>query len=174
MMSQAVQPATAGGYQPPRNTQFSVFLANRVGRLLELLQALEAPALRVAALSIVDSADHSAVRVVTSRAELALRLLERHSLPYAMVDVLVVELPRHKTLACICQALVSAEVNIHYMYPLLLSPRGEPAVVVHTDDLVLAGQVLRKRLFTLLGENDLGDNATPGDGNLPAPMPNVD
>ncbi len=30
-----------------------------------------------------------------------------------------------------------------------------------SDDNVLAGQILRRKMFNLLGENDMGDNATP-------------
>lgn len=161
---------TARGFEPPVNRQFSIFLDNRVGRLHDLLEVFSGQALTVAGLSVQDSADHAVVRLVTSNSELSARLLDRHNLPYSEAEVLVVELGGGKSLDALCRTLLTAELNIHYAYPLLVRPRGNPAVVLHTDDRTFAGQLLRRKLFTLLAENDLGDNAsrgTPGTPNDP-------
>jgi hypothetical protein len=163
-MSQTpMPPETMQGYAPPSVTQFSVFLDMRVGKMLELLEVFEAQALTLAGVSVIDSTDHAVVRVVTSRAELARRLLQRHQLPYSEVDVLVVELTDNCSLDSLCVTLLNPELNIHYMYPLMVRPRGNCAMVIHTDDNVMAGHILRRRHFTLLGENDLGENATGSD-----------
>lgn len=162
-MSQApVSDITAHGYEPPRNVQFSVFLDNRVGKLRELIEVFHGQALRVAAFSILDSADHAVIRVLTSRSELCRRLLHRHELPFSEADILVVELDESRTLADLCTALLAAELNIHYAYPLMVRPRGQTAIALHTDDHHLACQVLRRRMFSLLAENDLGENAVEG------------
>ena len=164
-----VDDLTTQGYEPPRNVQFSVFLDNRVGKLLELVEVFDGHALELVGLSVVDSADHAVVRLVTSRSGLARRLLERHRLPFSEADVLIVELNRDKTLAGLCRCLLSAEVSIQYAYPLIVQPRGLGAIVLHTDDQILAGHILRRKWFTLLGENDLGDNASR---DTPGPTPN--
>lgn len=152
------------GYEPPRNTQFSVFLDNRCGKLLELVEIFEGHALHVVALSVIDSADHAVVRLVTSRADLARRLLERHNIPFSEAEILVVELSHDNTLSKLCTSLLSAEINIHYAYPLMVCPHGVPTITLYTDDQLLAGQVLLRKMFTLLGENDLGENATDQTG----------
>ncbi len=162
-MSQApVQEITTHGFEPPMNTQFSVFLDNRVGKLSELVRVFEGQALTLAAISVVESVGHAVVRVLTSRAELARRLLTRANLPFAECDVLVVELDARagRTLATLCETLLGAEIGIHYAYPLMISPHRLPVLALATDDRTLAGQLLRRKLFDLLGENDLGDNAT--------------
>jgi hypothetical protein len=163
-MSQAETP-TAEGYLPPINTQFSVFLANRVGRLAELLEVFQGHAIELAGVSIVDAADHAVARVLTSNAALAARLLKRHEMPSSEAEILVVEIrpEQDQSLLRICTSLMSAEINIAYAYPLMVLPHGHSAIALHTDDNVLAGQILRRKLFVLLGENDLGDNATEGD-----------
>ena len=162
---------TARSYQPPVNTQFSVFLDNRVGRLMKTLELFaDASQLTVAGLSVVDSADHAVVRLLTSRADLARRLLVRNERTFTEIEVLAVELPHDHALIEVCQVLMGVELNIHYAYPLLVRPRGKPVVAIHTDDVVFAGQQLRKRHFTVLAENDLGDNApgsSPGSPNDP-------
>lgn len=156
----SVNDQIAQGYQPPYNTQFSAFLDNRCGKLLELVEIFDGHALQLVALSVMDSADHAVVRLVTSRAELARRLLQRHGIPFSEAEILVVELSQDRTLSKLCIALLSAELNIHYAYPLMVRPHGVPTIGLHTDDQVLAGQILRRKMFTLLGENDLGENAT--------------
>lgn len=152
----ATEPASR--YEPPRNTQFSVFLENRVGKMLELLEVFEGQGLQLAALAVSDAADHAVVRILTSNEALARRLLTRAELPFSEIDVLVIETNPAQTFHDICTALLHAEVNIHYAYPLMVHPRGRPAIVLYTDDNTLAGNLLRRKLFTLLGENDLGDN----------------
>lgn len=154
---------TAEGYQPPYCIQFSCFLPNRVGKLLELVEVFNAPALTLAAISVVDASDHAVVRVVTSNCELARRLLKRHNIAHAEIEVLAVELSHNQTLAEVCSTMLSAEVSIHYAYPMLVRPRRKPVIVLHTDDQILSAQILRRKLMTLLAENDLGDNATGSD-----------
>jgi hypothetical protein len=164
-----VSAETTFGFQPPSNTQFSVFLDNRVGKMLELVKVFDGQALTLAAFSVIDSADHAVVRLLTSNALLAARLLQRNNLPYSESPMLVVELDREHTLTALCVALLSAELNIHYAYPLLVHPRGRRAVAIHTDDYTLTGHILRRKLFTLLAENDLGDNAPGSAPDSPSP-----
>ena len=146
---------TERGYEPPYNTQFSVFLDNRVGRLLDLLEVFEGQALRVAAVSVIDSADHAVVRLVTSNSTLGRGLLKNHRLAFAEASILVVELGANQTMVGICTTLLAAELNIHYAYPLLIRPRNQTAIALLTDDQLLAGQILRRKMFTLLAEHDL-------------------
>ncbi len=171
-MSQAPTAPTATGhasrYEPPRNTQFSVFLDNRVGKMLELLEVFEGQAITLAALAVSDAADHAVVRIITSSEALARRLLTRAELPFSEIDVLVVETNPAQTFHDICIALLHAEVNIHYAYPLLVQPRGRPAIVLYTDDNTLAGTLLRRKLYTLLGENELGDNRSRSSPDEPS------
>jgi len=166
-MAEVVTPdATARGFEPPRNVQFSVFLDNRVGKLMDLLRALDAVALRVVAMSVLDSADHAVVRILTSKASLAKRLLHRNKFSFSETDVLVVQLAPSYSMADICDALLRAELNIFYAYSLIDHPLGKPGMVLHCDDPVLACQILRRRLFTVLGENDMGDNINPGSPSI--------
>ncbi len=163
MSETPVDQATTPGFQPPVNVQFSVFLDNRVGRLLDLLECLDATALTLAGLCVVEASDHAVVRLLTSRHELAQGRLERAGLSFSQSEILVVELDGPGSMKQMTTALRTAELSIDYLYPLLVQPRGRSVIALQCDDLILAGQILRKKLFTLLGENDLGDNATGSD-----------
>ena len=155
MSQMPVENQTLEGYEPPRVVQFNVFLANRVGKLRELADLFGPGKVCLAGMSILDTADYAVVRLVCNRAGVLRRILHEQRLPFGEEPVLVVELGPEHTLAALCQALVGAELNIHYVYALMVQPHGCPAVVLHTDDPSLAGRVLRKKQFTLLGEADL-------------------
>lgn len=160
-MSQMPTELEMGGrYEPPYNTQFNVFLDNRVGRLLHLVEVFKGQSLTLAGFSILESTGHAVVRVVTSRSDLARRLLQRHDYPFSEQTILCIEVDDRHTIADVCQCLVTAEVSISHAYPLMVRPRGRAVVAMHCDDCEFAAMVLRNKLFALLGENDLGDNAT--------------
>jgi len=157
---------TLQGYSAPSNTQFSVFLDNRCGKLLELLDVFDGRKVRIVAISVVDSADHAVVRLVTTSPDLARKTLKNHNLPFSECDIIVVELTADQTLNKLCTSLLSAELNIHYAYPLMVHPHGTPTIALHCDDMYFAGQILRSKHFTLLGDKDLlidGDDQNPFD-----------
>jgi hypothetical protein len=52
-------------------------------------------------------------------------------------------------------ALVMAEVNVHFAYPLLIRPRGFAAIALHLDDTECASSVLMGEGFKLLSQNDI-------------------
>ena len=143
------------GYAPPTVRQFSVFLNNKVGKLLELLRTFdEAPSTRLAAFSIVDSSDYAVVRMIFTNADAARHILRRSQYTFAETDLIIVELGEQQCLSSACQFLLGAELNIRFAYPIML--RGEhPAVALSVDDNHLAGQILRRKRFRLLAEEDL-------------------
>ncbi len=154
---------TTRGYEPPYCSQHSCFLDNKVGQLGAFLRVFEGHALTVAAISIIDSTDHAVIRVVTSNGELAGRLLSRNEVSFSETPILAVEVNEQHSLRDMCQLLTAAEVSIHYCYPMLVRPRGHAVVALHTDDQHLSAQILRRKLYTLLGENELGENRTGSD-----------
>lgn len=154
----------AQGYSAPSTTQFSVFLDNRVGRLLELLEVFDGKKLRMVAMSVVDAADHAVVRIVTTNPDAVRDQLRKDEFAFAETEILVVELSHNHTLHQLCVALLSAEINIHYAYPLMVRPHGTPTIALHCDDQYMAGQVLQNKAFTIVGEGELfvnGEDENP-------------
>ncbi|MCL4209412.1 MAG: hypothetical protein KJZ68_02005 [Phycisphaerales bacterium] len=144
------------GYDAPSVRQFSVFLENKPGRLLDVVQLFdEAPDVQLCGFSVVEASDHAVVRMIPNNAEAARRLLRAHRLAFSEVDLLVLELSEGHTLTSLCLYLLGAELNIRFVYPLMLRPNGRPTIAIAVDDHVLAGQILRRKNFRLLGEGDL-------------------
>lgn len=156
-MSQAAIPGqTLHGYQPPSVRQFSVFLENKPGKLLDVVRLFDdAEDVALCGFSVVEASDHAVVRLIPNNSEAARRLLRKRGLAYSEVDLLVVELTEGHSLTSLCLYLLGAELNIRFAYPLMLRPNGIPTIAVAVDDHILAGQILRRKMFRLIGEGDL-------------------
>lgn len=149
---------TARGRDWPSVRQFNVFLANRIGALMDVVRRFESSSVRIVSLTVVDSADCAIIRMVLSDPERALEIFEQAKLPITESDLLVVKLPEGtQPIVQICKALLSAEINIHYAYPLLIGvgPEGSTALAIHVDDHETAVNVLQSSKFTLFSEHDL-------------------
>ncbi len=155
-MNQMMPQYTTQGYSPPSVRQFSVFLENKVGRLLELVRLFdEAADVHLCGLSVLESSDHAVVRLITNDGGKSEHMLREHRLAFSVLDLLIVELTEDHTLSSLCMCLLGAELNIRFAYPLMFGVEGTPTIALAVDDYILAGQILRKKSFRLLGEVDL-------------------
>lgn len=151
--------STMRGRSYPSIRQFTVFLENRVGQLLEVIRRFEGSRVRIVALSIVDSAECSFVRFLLSHPEQGREILERAGLALIESDLIGVELPDGpQPLLRICTALLQAEVNIVQTYPLLVRPRGRPVVALMVDNIEMGLDTLGAKGFTMISEADLDED----------------
>ena len=150
------QTQSGAGFELTRVRQFTIFLDNRVGRLGMLVRSLEEGEARIVALSIEESADSALVRMICSEPDLSREILQRENFSFGESELLAVELPRNskQPVLSLCSALLAAEINIHYAYPLLVRPKG-PALALYVEDPTLAAQLLIKKGFKLISESDL-------------------
>jgi hypothetical protein len=147
---------TQRGYDEQSVTQLAVFLSNRVGELREVLRKLHAAQVVVHALSIDESVDYAVLRVVADKVEASKQALRAAGFAVSESTLLAVELPDESTgMLTVCQSLISAEINIHYAYPMFTRPHGRGVVVMHVDSFQTAAEVLKKSGMTLLDERDL-------------------
>jgi len=157
-MEEVLPPQTqeGAGFEPTRVRQFTVFMENRVGRLQTLVRSHEESGGRIVSLSIQNSADTALVRLICSDPDKAKEVLVNDGFSFTEQDLLVVQLPKKTQypLILICAALLTAEINIHYAYP-LFGARGGAAIALYVDDPTLAAQLFIKKGFTLIGESDL-------------------
>lgn len=154
-MTQMPATSSGAGFASAGIPQFSVFLENRVGRLIELVTSFDEALIRICALSVVDSSDHAVIRLITSDANATRQMLTRHDLTFMESDVLVVCLDQTHTMARMCQFLLGAELNIRFAYPILAAEHAPPTLALAVDDLTLAAQILRRKEFRLMAENEL-------------------
>jgi hypothetical protein len=135
---------------------FSVFLENKVGALLEVVKLINDHNVVVLALSIQDSAESSICRFIVSDPDRVEGLFEDNGIPFSVSEVVVTELKEGAVdLAKVLAALLKAEVNILFSYPLLTRPRGRAVLALHVDDNECASAVLRGDGFPILTQADL-------------------
>jgi hypothetical protein len=157
--STGVNFATMRGRDYPAIRQFTVFLENRVGQLLEVVRRFEGSKVRIVALSIVDSTECAVVRFLLSHPEQGREILERAGLAMIESDLIGVELPEgSQPLLQVCTALLQAEINIVQAYPLIVRPHGRPAVALMVDNIEQAQETLADRGFVMITERDLTEN----------------
>jgi hypothetical protein len=148
--------STMRGHDYPAIRQFTVFLENRVGQLLDVVRRFEGSNVRIVALTISDSAECALVRFVLSDPEAGREILERAGLAIVESDLIGVELPNsQQPLLQVCTALLAAEVNISQVYPLLTRPRGQPAVALMVDSMEMALETLNSKGFHAITEDEL-------------------
>src|SRR6266481_3187419 len=122
-------PKTTSKRDGPLVKQFSVFLANKVGAMLDVVKLLNAHSCDVVAMSVSESTDSAIARVVVSDPAGVEKLFRQNNIAFGMCEVLVVEMREVATdLAKLLAALFMAEVNVHFTYPLLMRPRGQAAL----------------------------------------------
>ncbi len=151
--------STMRGRNYPAIRQFTVFLENRVGQLLEVVRRFEGSKVRIVALSIADSAECAFVRFLLSHPEEGREVLERAGLAIIESDLIGVEVPDSpQPLLAICTALLQAEVNIIQAYPLLVRPHGRAAVALMVDNIDMGQETLAGKGFTMITEGDLQED----------------
>ena len=149
-------PETTSKMRGPLVKQFSIFLPNKVGAMLDIVKLLGAQNAHVVALSVSESTDSAIARVIVSDPERVEKLFRQKNVPFGVSEVVVVEMREVATqLAKLLAALFMAEVNVHFTYPLLTRPRGFAALALHVDDTECASSVLRGEGFRMLSQDDI-------------------
>lgn len=124
--------------------------------MLDIVKLLNMHATHVVALSVTDSTDSAIARIIVSDPERVELLFREHEIAFGICDLMVVELREVATqFIKLLSALLMAEVNVHFSYPLLTRPNGRAALAIYVDDAECAGSVLRGEGFRLLSQADI-------------------
>ncbi|MCH2135806.1 MAG: hypothetical protein MK101_04390 [Phycisphaerales bacterium] len=157
-MSQ-LPPETAMGssFSVPLVRQFSVFLENRVGRLVDVLRSFDdAIDVQVHGLAVLEASDFAVVRFIPDNADATRILLRERGSAFSEMDLIVCELAPDRGLSRLCQFLLGAELNIQFMYPLMGDNDDYgPRMAICCDDNVFAGGILLRKGFRLMGADEL-------------------
>jgi hypothetical protein len=135
--------------------QFTIFLENKVGRLNELLMALQTAKIDCLAMMLIDAMDTISVRMVVNYNDQIREILHKKSFMHHENGVTVVQLEHSQDLKAITCALAQAEVNLYYLYAFTHQASGKPTFVLGTEDASLATETLVKSGLKVLQEKDL-------------------
>ena len=127
-------PETTSKVEGPLVKQFSVFLPNKVGAMLEIVKLLNTQNTHVVALSVSESTDSAIARIIASDPARVERLFREKNVPFGVSEVVVVELREVATrlvklLAALVMALRTASqsrISFHRFSQSLLTSHQSP------------------------------------------------
>ncbi len=146
---------TARGGRVERVRQFSVFTANRLGRLHDLIALLGSREVHVLALTVLDTTDSAIIRLVVDDPDAARELLVEQGFAFTESDLVVVEVESATELGRLMAASLEAELNINYLYSFIPHPQGKSMLALSMEDNEVAEQVLKRHQFRVLKQSDI-------------------
>lgn len=136
--------------------QFSVYMENKAGRLLDLVRLLTGGGVDIVGFTILDSVDAAVIRLVVDDPSNARSLLHEHRISFNESTLVAVELPQSADdLRKLLATLLQAEINIYFSYPLMTRPYGKAVLALRVEDDELASSVLIRNQFRVLSQKDI-------------------
>lgn len=125
--------------------QLAIFIANRPGTLAELCDALAEERVNIYGLTVSDTVDHAAVRMVVSDTRKAIALLESRGTLVLESEVLMIENDnRPGSLSKIARELAAARINIEYAYLASMPSAKKGLLILRLSDVRKAFKLLSK------------------------------
>ena len=113
--------------------QLSIFIENRSGTLIKVLDALKEAKIQIIASTIADTAEYGIYRLICSEPMRACEELKKAGVAVALSDVFAIEIDDQPGRAAdAVKTFSQAGISIAYMYSFLL--RGKGILVFRTDD----------------------------------------
>ena len=134
--------------------QLSIFIENRSGTLIKVLDALKQAGIQIIASTIADTAEYGIYRLICSEPMRACDELKNAGVAVALSEVFALELDNEPGRAADAVKIFSqADISITYMYSFLL--RGKGILIFRTDNNESAAQVIKANNLKSIGEEAL-------------------
>ena len=134
--------------------QLSIFIENRSGTLIKVLDALKEANIQIIASTIADTAEYGIYRLICSEPMRAYEELKKANVAVALSDVFAIEIDDKPGRAAEAVKVFSeADISITYMYSFLL--RGKGILIVRTDDGEKAVGVIKANNLKSIDESAL-------------------
>lgn len=123
--------------------QISVFLKNEVGALAEITTAISEGGFNLRAFSLYDTPDFNIVRLITDKPDETQKFLEDKGFFCKETEVLGLPLEdRPGVLNEILVKLRDADIQVSYMYSLMMQDAGSPMLILATEQIDEAKEAL--------------------------------
>ena len=130
-------------FSPKIETQLSVFMENKPGRLSHICTTLADNDINIHAMSVHDTVDHAIVRLIVNNPTKALVILEEEGVYTITQDVVVLEIENKPgIISQIAKKLFRADINIEYAYCTATKNQEFGCLVIKTKDAELTLEIL--------------------------------
>ena len=139
-------------------TQISIFLENRKGRLYDVCSLLGDNGINIRALTIAETENFGVLRIVTSDAEKAVKVLKDNGFAANITDVVIVEVEdRPGGLAKVLKILNDNKINIEYMHAFMSKQGDKSYMVFRFDDPDSAIKVLKDNKINIIDGSKISE-----------------
>ena len=134
--------------------QLSIFIENRSGTLIKVLEVLKEAQIQIIASTIADTAEYGIYRLICSEPQRACEELKRAGVPVSLSNVFALELDNQPGRAAeAIETFSRAHISISYLYSFLLAGKG--ILVFRTENAELARQTILDNQLRYITEADL-------------------
>ena len=134
--------------------QLSVFIENKAGTLLRVLELLKEAKIQLVASTIADTVEYGIYRIICSEPSRAYQVLKDAGISVALSDVFAITLDNEPGRAAdAVEVLHDAGIGITYMYSFLLGGKG--ILVFRTDNAELTREVIILNNLSFITEKEL-------------------
>ena len=119
-----------------------------------VLLMLDEGGIHILAISVLDASDSAVIRLVPNYPKDLARLLKSRSISFTERIILAIEVDQEDSMQKITKSLLSAEINIHYVYPFLHQPNGKPVLAIAMEDQETAKDALSSYHLKVLTLDD--------------------
>lgn len=135
--------------------QLSVFIENKEGRLLDVLEALKEGQINIVSLSLADTSDFGLLRMIVSEPKKSVEILKDKGFSAMLTEVLAVKLSHQVgQLEVLLEEVCKAGINIEYMYA-LATGNDDASIVIKPSDIDKAAAVLENTGVELIRSKEL-------------------
>ncbi len=136
--------------------QISVFMENKVGRIMEITEVLAKNNINIRALSLADTSDFGILRMIVDNIEKTLKVLKAKGFIVKDSYVVAVEVPdKPGGLAAVLKVLGKKGINVEYMYAFFEQPENKALLIFRFENPEDAASILIKNGIAVAGEEKL-------------------
>ncbi|AHF96752.1 MAG: ACT domain-containing protein [Desulfurella sp.] len=119
-----------------RLNQISVFVENKPGRLLDVVEVLGNNNIDIKAISLADSSDFGIVRFICEDPKFAHEILTKNGFTASLTEVLAIAISdRPGSLAKVLKSFKESNINIEYMYGFSAKIKDYAVMIIKVSDL---------------------------------------
>jgi len=134
--------------------QLSVFIENKSGTLVKVLQLLKKENIQLIASTIADTADYGICRIICSEPDKAYSVLKDAGVAVSLCEVFAIELDDAPGKAADAIEIFATQgISIAYLYSFLLNGKG--VLIFRTDNAEKAREAIVANNLTIIEEQDL-------------------
>ena len=136
--------------------QLSIFIENRSGTLIRVLDILKQSNIQIIASTIADTAEYGIYRLICSEPARAYEELKQAGVAVAISDVFALELDNEPGKAADAVRIISdAGLSITYMYTFLWGGKG--ILIFRTDQTERAHEIIIQNKLRFIAEKELAE-----------------